>query len=145
MIINTHGRETSGHLELTIRHSSSSPARQQLATAEELVAEEAKRLHPGAKIKVSSWLGADYYCHTTAAITLRRDQRMAAIRQRLAEAKSARCACGYCRSWDHSVSGTSGVHDVVWAGCPNCSGSAIGRPILAADLAWYERQASATS
>jgi hypothetical protein len=59
-------------------------------------------------------------------------------------AENTRCACGYHGSWDDDdvVHGTTGYQvPTVWAGCPNCTGSAVGVPITPDELAWYRRHA----
>lgn len=67
--------------------------------------------------------------------------RAAACEVRIKDAEQAKCACGSPGSWDESISGSSGNQSCVWAGCPNCRGTAVGRPILTTDLMWYERYA----
>jgi hypothetical protein len=88
--------------------------------------------------------GSDYYYYLTIRIKIPAHVRAEAVQERLRAAENARCACGDTGSWEHAIYGTSGGSDCVWAGCPNCSGQAIGRPILAADLAWYERHTKQT-
>jgi hypothetical protein len=80
-------------------------------------------------------------------IKMKTVERVLSIRATLRAAEQARCACGDSGSWedDDVVYGTSGCANtpVIWAGCPNCTGSAVGRPVKAADLAWYQEHASA--
>lgn len=57
----------------------------------------------------------------------------------LLAATRTRCGCGNYGDWSASVSGTSGLHPCVWAGCTNCRGSAVGVPVLRADLAAFRK------
>lgn len=53
----------------------------------------------------------------------------------MAAAENTRCVCGDYGSWDRTIGGTSGpgMSPCVWASCPNCRGTAIGAPLLAAE------------
>jgi len=66
--------------------------------------------------------------------------------QELAEtmhrATLVRCGCGSYGSWDHAIRGTSGGDPCVWAGCPNCSGTALGCPVTADEFAYARSHAS---
>lgn len=44
--------------------------------------------------------------------------------------QTARCACGSCGDTDHSISGTCKDMPAEWLGCDNCSGQALGRPLV---------------
>lgn len=67
--------------------------------------------------------------------------RVRATAATMAAAEHVRCACGDYGDWDHSVSGTSGPAQkpCVWAGCPNCRGSALGVPVGADDLRYARK------
>ena len=111
---------------------------------ESALIEEAQRLFPWAPKKLTVSFGqtnTDYHYYLSVSLTVPDRARAAAVEERLRAAENTRCACGSYGSWDDSISGSSGDRSCVWAGCPNCSGSAIGRPILTTDLAWYERYA----
>lgn len=41
-----------------------------------------------------------------------------------------RCGCGSYGTTDDSISGSAGDKPAVWLGCPNCSGSALGLPLV---------------
>lgn len=60
--------------------------------------------------------------------------RMLEVARCLVAATRVRCACGNTGDWSESVSGTSGDRPCVWAGCGNCSGQAVGAPVLTAHL-----------
>jgi hypothetical protein len=69
-------------------------------------------------------------------------ERLARIKQvatTMVRAENTRCACGAHGSWDDTVSGTSGDRPCVWAGCPNCAGTAVGVPVLTIDLRYANR------
>lgn len=59
---------------------------------------------------------------------LTRDELLATA-ERVYDAMEARCGCGYTGSWEHAVHGTAEDQPAIWAGCPNCTGSAVGRPL----------------
>ena len=63
------------------------------------------------------------------------------LAQAIHAGESTRCGCGSHGSWLHAVRGTSGPNQnkVVWCGCPNCSGTALGSPIFPAELARWEK------
>jgi hypothetical protein len=42
----------------------------------------------------------------------------------------ARCNCGYCGKAEASIEGAYDGMPAEWLGCPNCSGSALGFPLL---------------
>jgi hypothetical protein len=54
-------------------------------------------------------------------------------------ANESRCACGRRASWEHYVSGGSSRQSCIWAGCPKCSGAAIGTPLLRRDYAAWRK------
>lgn len=114
---------------------------------ESALIEAARRACPWArgKLTVACGRASDHHHYLTVAVAVPDHVRAAACRERIEAAERTRCACGSLGSWDHSVSGTTGGAACVWAGCPNCSGSAVGRPIRAADLSWYERHAARAS
>ncbi len=82
---------------------------------------------------------------TNALKMQKRTERLHRIGEMIVAAEHVACACCSTGSWteEDRVYGTSGDRDVVWAGCPNCRGTAIGSPISAVDLAWAERQPEA--
>lgn len=45
-------------------------------------------------------------------------------------AQEARCACGSCGDDQHTVDGTVGGSPAEWLGCDNCTGQALGRPLV---------------
>jgi hypothetical protein len=44
--------------------------------------------------------------------------------------QDARCNCGYRGEAETSVLGSDGDMPLEWLGCPNCIGSAVGRPLV---------------
>lgn len=122
------------------RYGSSIPREFWPAMEAEAVA-EARKL-PWAPKKIEARQEQDrqtYHANAVVRLTPPARVRASLIRERIEDAVNTRCACGSYGSWEDGVSGTSGNHSCVWAGCPNC-GSAVGRPLRSADLAWYERQ-----
>ena len=65
--------------------------------------------------------------------------RIQAVAEIMVRAEKTRCACGRYGSWDDDISGTSGDRACVWAGCPNCRGTAVGVPVLAIELRYVNR------
>ena len=45
-------------------------------------------------------------------------------------AQESICACGCHGEAKESVSGTVGLCPAEWIGCPNCTGNALGRPLV---------------
>lgn len=45
-------------------------------------------------------------------------------------AQTAKCACGSCGDKDNAIAGTAKDMPAQWLGCPNCTGQALGRPIV---------------
>lgn len=107
---------------------------------------KARRLYPWAPKRLAVQYGqhTDYYYYLTITLTVPDRVRAKAVEARLAAAEQARCACGDHGDWSCSLSGTSFDRPCAWAGCPNCSGQALGQPILMSDLRWYERYAGVT-
>ena len=68
--------------------------------------------------------------------------RIQAVAERMVRAENTRCGCGRHGSWEHTISGTSGDRPCVWAGCPNCRGTAVGVPVLAIELRFATRHAN---
>ena len=73
------------------------------------------------------------------------NERMERISGTIVAAENTRCACGYTGDWSEAIHGTSGPaqEPCVWAGCPNCGGSAIGVPMLLTDWRWIVQQSEA--
>ncbi len=72
-------------------------------------------------------------------------ERVLKLRNTIRDGENAQCACGSSGSWadEDVIYGTSGLRgNVIWAGCPNCTGSAVGSPIEAAELDWYHAHAA---
>lgn len=44
--------------------------------------------------------------------------------------QAVRCACGSYGCVDAAVSGSAGLDRARWLGCPSCSGTALGRPLV---------------
>ena len=65
--------------------------------------------------------------------------RIRAVAERMVAAENTRCGCGRHGSWEHTISGTSGDWACVWAGCPDCRGTAVGVPVLAVHLRFVNR------
>ena len=45
-------------------------------------------------------------------------------------AQEARCDCGSCGDTQHTVDGTVSGSPAEWLGCDNCTGQALGRPLV---------------
>jgi hypothetical protein len=77
-----------------------------------------------------------------ATKTNERQARINDVAETMVAAENVRCACGDHGSWEHTISGTSGPGNTpcVWAGCPNCTGRAVGIPVLLSDLRYARRQ-----
>lgn len=46
------------------------------------------------------------------------------------KAQEARCACGGYGDPANALSGTAGDKPATWLGCSNCSGQALGKPLI---------------
>lgn len=91
------------------------------------------------KLAVQVEMARDYHHYLTVRYAVPDAVRVRACEARIKAATLVRCACGSMGVWSASVVGTTDCGAAVWAGCPNCSGTAIGRPIRRGDLEWYER------
>jgi len=68
--------------------------------------------------------------------------RLEKIADTMVAAEHKRCACGHYGTWEDTISGTSGMQACIWASCENCTGSAIGSPVLASDMRYWENYGS---
>lgn len=44
--------------------------------------------------------------------------------------QTARCGCGSCGDEANAIDGTAGDMPAKWLGCDNCTGQALGRPLV---------------
>jgi hypothetical protein len=133
--------ETGDGGTIHLKHGSTSPSHELKVAANAKLHEIVKKYKP-AKITITQGVGNDHLYTHTATIEWTESQRKNAIDGVLNLARRKTCGCGSHGSWSPSdrVAGTSENVSVTWAGCDNCSSSAIGYPIRTNDLGWYERK-----